>query len=118
MMNLDVGLKKTRLILLEEFLVLLFCLGCPEQRRMFSDPVLLHNFFAIVVQLIKLKFCGAAKRAEIANIDLMKKIIPLITREISFGQHVCELMFGVNVHNLGVQINSVKQPIHSNSVGS
>ena len=32
-----------------------------------------------------------------ANIEQMKKIIPLITREISFGQDVCELVFGVNV---------------------
>ena len=40
-------------------------------------------------------------------------MLPLITREASFGQHVCELVFGVNVTDLdlGVQINSVKQPI-------
>ena len=60
---------------------------------------------------------GAAKRAEMANIEQRKKIIPLITREISFGQDVCELEFGVNVPylNLGVQIYLVKQPIHRNS---
>ena len=48
-----------------------------------------------------------------------KKIVPFITWENTFGQHVCELMFGVNVPNLnhGVQLDSVKQPIQSNSVG-
>ena len=53
-----------------------------------------------MVQLIKLIFFGAATRAEMANIEQMKKIIPLITREISFGQDVCELVFGVNVTDL------------------
>ena len=54
-----------------------------------------------------------------ADIEQMKKIVPLITCEISFGQNVCELMFGVDVFDLdfGVQINPVKQPIQSNSVG-
>ena len=32
-----------------------------------------------------------------ADIEQMKKIVPLITCEISFGQNVCELMFSVNV---------------------
>ena len=47
-------------------------------------------------------------------------MIPFITREISFGQYVCELVFGVNVFDLdfGVQIDSIEQPIKSNSVGS
>ena len=37
-----------------------------------------------------------------------------------FGQYVCELVFGVNVFDLDlwVQIDSIKQPIKSNSVGS
>ena len=62
---------------------------------------------------------GAAKRAEMANIEQMKKIIPLITREIPFVQDVCELVFGVNVTDLdlGVQVDPVKQPIQRNSVG-
>ena len=36
-----------------------------------------------------------------------------------FGQYVCELVLGVNVFDLdlGVQIDSIKQPIKSNSVG-
>ena len=55
-----------------------------------------------------------------ADIEQLKKIVPLITCEISFGQSVYELVFGVNVTNLdrGVQINPVKQPIKSNSVVS
>ena len=45
-------------------------------------------------------------------------MIPLITREISFGQNVRELFFGVDVFDLdfGVQINWIKLPIMCNSV--
>ena len=52
------------------------------------------------MQLIKLNFFCAAKRAEMANIEQTKKIIPFITHEISFGHDVCELVFGVNVTDL------------------
>ena len=54
------------------------------------------------------------------NAKQAQQMIPLITREISFGQNVCELVFGVDVFDLdfGVQINSIEQPIKSNSVGS
>ena len=54
-----------------------------------------------------------------ADIEHMKKIVPLITCGISFSQHLCELVFGVNLTDLdfGVQIDPVKQPIQSNSVG-
>ena len=54
-----------------------------------------------------------------ADIARMKKIVPLIMCEISFGQYVCELIFGVNATDLDlwVQINPVKQPIQSNSAG-
>ena len=62
---------------------------------------------------------GAASGADMADIEQMKKIVPLITCEISFGQYVCELVCGVNETDLdlGVQIDLVKQPIKSNSVG-
>ena len=62
---------------------------------------------------------GAASGAEMADIKQMKKIVPIITSEIPFSQHVCELVFGVNVTDLNfwVQINPVKQSIQSNSVG-
>ena len=55
-----------------------------------------------------------------ANIEQAQQMIPFITCEISLCQYVCELVFGVNVFDLdfGVQIDSFKQPIKSNSVGS
>ena len=54
-----------------------------------------------------------------ANVKQIQQMIPLITREISFGQNVSELVFGVDVFDLdfGVQINSIDQPIKRNSVG-
>ena len=54
-----------------------------------------------------------------ADIEQMKKIVPLITCEISFCQHFCKLVSGVNVTdlNFGIHINLVKQPIQSDSVG-
>ena len=47
-------------------------------------------------------------------------MIPLITRETLFGQHVSELVFGVTIFDLDfwLLIDSVEQPIKSNSVGS
>ena len=50
----------------------------------------------------------------------MEKIVPVITCEISLCQYVCELVLGVNVFdlNLGIHIDSGKQPINGNSVGS
>ena len=47
MMSRVVGLKKTLLILLEEFLVLLLGLGDPGLRWMFSDADLLQKFFTV-----------------------------------------------------------------------
>ena len=54
-----------------------------------------------------------------ANIERTQKMIPFITCEVSLGQYVRELVFGVNVLDLdlGIQIDSIKQPIKSNSVG-
>ena len=55
-----------------------------------------------------------------ANIEQAQQMIPLITRETSFGQNVSKLVFGVDVCDLdfGIQIDSIEQPIKSNSVGS
>ena len=55
-----------------------------------------------------------------ADVEQTQKMVPLITCEFSLCQYVCELIFGANVFDLdlGVQIDSVKQPIKSNSVGS
>ena len=63
---------------------------------------------------------SAASRAEMTDVEQMKKIFPFVTCEITVSQHVCELMFGINVLdlNFGISINPVKQPIQSNSVGS
>ena len=43
-MSLDVELKKIRLILLEDFLVLLLGLGDPEYKRMFPQNLILQKF--------------------------------------------------------------------------
>ena len=72
------------------------------------------------MQLVKLKFCEQQSKVKWLMLKQMKKIVPLITCEILFCQYVCKLVFCVDIVdlNLGVQINSVKQPIWSNSVGS
>ena len=55
-----------------------------------------------------------------ADIKQTQKMIPFVTCEVSLSQHVCELVFGVDVFDLDlvVQIDSIEQPIKSNSVGS
>ena len=47
-------------------------------------------------------------------------MIPLITRESSFGQNVSELVSGVDVFDLDfwVKINPIEQPVKSNSMSS
>ena len=54
-----------------------------------------------------------------ADVEQTQKMIPFITCEISLCQCVCELVLGVSVFDLdfGVEIDSLKQPIKSNSVG-
>ena len=55
-----------------------------------------------------------------ADVEQTEKMVPLITCEVPFSQDVCELFFGVDVLdlNIRIQLNSVKQPVLSNSVGS
>ena len=88
-----------------------------------------HNSFFFFLILYPRRPCGAAYQAEILgaasgaemdDIKQMKKIVPLITCEISFSQQICELVFGINVSNMNfrININPVKQLIHSNTVGS
>ena len=45
-----------------------------------------------------------------ADVEQTQKMIPLITFEISLGQYVSELVFGVLVFDLdfGVQIDSIE----------
>ena len=50
-----------------------------------------------------------------ADIEHMKKIVPLITCEIPFSQHVCELMFGVNVTDLNFGIQLILSNNQSNN---
>ena len=53
------------------------------------------------------------------DIEQAQPMISLITCEISFGQYFCELVFGVDVISIfGSKIDSINQPIKSNSVGS
>ena len=45
-----------------------------------------------------------------ANVKQAQQMIPLITCEISFGQNVSKLVFGVDVFDLdfGIQIDSIE----------
>ena len=54
-----------------------------------------------------------------ASIEQAQQMIPLITRETSFGQDVSILVFGVDVLDLDfwVQVDSIEQSIKRNSVG-
>ena len=73
--------------------------------------------FAIEEQLVT-DILGASSGAEMADIEQREKIVHLITCEFLFSQHVCELVFGVNVTDLdlGVLIDSIEEPMQSNSV--
>ena len=48
----------------------------------------------------------AGKHREIHDTQQTKKMVPLITRETSFGQHIGRLVLGVNIFDLdlGVQV--------------
>ena len=59
----------------------------------------------------------AGKHREIHDVEQAKKMTPLITSETTFGYQISELFFGVHL-DFGVQIDSIKQPIQRNSVGS
>ena len=56
---------------------------------------------------------------QLADIEQMEKIVPLITCEISLCQNVCELVLGVNVTDLDfwVQVDSVKKNSHAQLCG-
>ena len=86
----------------------------------FFSFLLLHPFRHRFGAAYQAGILSAASRAEMADVEQMKKIIPFVTCEITLGENVCELMFGIDVSNLnfGTRINPVKQPIQSNSVGS
>ena len=56
---------------------------------------------------------AAVKHREIHDVEQTKKMVPLLTREITIGQHVSELVLGVNIFDLDfwVRVDSVKQPV-------
>ena len=76
------------------------------------DFATILSFFLLFLHPLRHRFgaasqtgiLSAANRAEMADVEQMKKIVPLNTCEIAFGQTVCELMFGVNVSNLNFRI--------------
>ena len=45
----------------------------------------------------------AASGVEMDDVEQMKKIVPFVTCEITFGPNVRELTFGVNVPNLNFE---------------
>ena len=63
---------------------------------------------------------AAREHREIHDVEQTKQMIPLITRETFFGQHVSELVFGVNIFDLGFwfKVDSVQQQIKRSYVGS
>ena len=50
-----------------------------------------------------------------ADIEQMKKIIPFVTCEITFGQNFCELMFGINESKLNFRIKVCRDNPHNSS---
>ena len=70
-------------------------LMCSSYQKVFVSQI--RNVSAIQAETL-----SAAKRAEMADVEQMKKIVPLVTCEITFGQYVCELMFGADVPNLNL----------------
>ena len=55
-----------------------------------------------------------------ADVEQTQKMSHSSRVKFLFVKYVCELVLGVNVFDLdlGVQIDSIKQPIKNNSVGS
>ena len=87
----------------------------------FFSLLFLHPFRRRFRAAYQAGILGAASRADMADVEQLKKIVPFVTCEIPFSQHVCELVFGdnnVTDLNFWVQIKPVKQTIQSNSVGS
>ena len=64
---------------------------------LFFTFLLVHPFRHRVGAAVQAEIQSAAKRAEMADVEQIKKNVPFITWEMSFGQHVCELVFGVDL---------------------
>ena len=54
-----------------------------------------------------------------ADIEQAQQMIPFVTCEVTFSWDIGKLVFGVDVLDLdlGVQVDSIEQPIKRNSVG-
>ena len=48
-----------------------------------------------------------------ADVKQTQKMIPFITCEVSLGQYVCELVFGVNVFDLDLGVQLIRSNIQS-----
>ena len=61
---------------------------------------------------------AAREHREIQNVEQTKKMVPFVTCETLFGQHVSELAFGVNKFDLDLrfQVDSVEQPTNQAQV--
>ena len=101
-------------------LIRFIAVGLDFATILFSSVCSCTIFAIFSVQPNQAEILGTAERTEMADVEQTKKIVPLVTCEVSLCQYVCDLVFGVNVSdlNLGVQVDSVKQPIKRNSVGS
>ena len=58
---------------------------------------------------------GAGEHREIHDVEQTKKITPFITREITFGKQISELVFGIKKFDLdfGVEVVSVNQSVNA-----
>ena len=65
-----------------------------------SSTLFLHPFRHRFGAAYQAGILGAANWAEMADVKQMKKIIPLITCDITLRQYVCELVFGVDIFDL------------------
>ena len=99
-----------------------FTTSCPQKsvHNSFFFFLILHPFRHRFGAACQAGILSAASRAQMADVEQMKKIVPFVTCDIIFGQNVCELTCGINVSNLtfGIKINPVEQLVQSNSVGS
>ena len=92
------------------------CIARPNSS---SASILLDSFFSCIFLRSFRRHFKTIGGTEMANVKQTQKMIPFITCEASSGQHVSELVLGVNLFDLDLwfYIDSVEQPINRNSVG-
>ena len=86
----------------------------PLLQVFFLDQPLRHGF-----RVANWTALAAREHRKTHDVEQTEKMTPLITCAASFGYQVSQLVYGVNIFDsdYGVQIDSVEQPIKSNSVG-